>query len=121
LSSLDFSTLRRWPDIEAENLFAFDASDRLILDLAAPLLDGARVAVIGDNYGALTAGALSLGAHDVRVYQDDLVGELALAANAPGGSYSNHSLGAELLAGATLVLIQLPRGLDELDEQLEAP
>lgn len=120
MSSLDFSTLRRWPDLEADNLFAFDASDRLILDLAAPFLEGAQVAILGDNYGALTFGALELGAHDVRVYQDDLVGELALAANAPGRSYSNHPLGADLLDGANLVLMQLPRGLDELEEQLDA-
>ena len=30
----DFDRLRRWPDVEAPNLFAVDASDRLILDEA---------------------------------------------------------------------------------------
>ena len=30
-----FERLRRWPDVEATNLFAVDASDRLILDEAA--------------------------------------------------------------------------------------
>ena len=115
MTSLDLSTLRRWPDVEAENLFAYDASDRLILDLAQPFIDGARLAVIGDNYGALTLGS---GAHDVRVHQDDLVGERALAANAAGVEYSSHPLGESLLAGATLVLMQVPRSLDELDEQL---
>ena len=115
MTSVDLSTLRRWPDVEAENLFAYDASDHLILELAQPFLDAARVAVIGDNYGALTLGS---GARDVRVHQDDLVGERALAANAAGASYSNHPLGESLLSGATLVLMQLPRGLDELDEQL---
>jgi len=120
MSSLDFTTLRRWPDIEAENLFAYDASDRLILDLAAPHVVDARIAIIGDNYGALTVGALDLGGRDVRVYQDDLLGERALAANAPDADYSNHPLGAELLDGATLVLMQLPRSLGELEEQLDA-
>lgn len=120
MSSLDFSTLRRWPDIEAENLFAFDASDRLVLELAAPHVDGARIAIIGDNYGALTIGALELGARGIRVYQDELLGERALAANSPAGDYRNHPLGAELLEGATLVLMQLPRGLGELEEQLDA-
>ena len=96
-------------------MFAYDASDRLILDLARPFIDGARLAVIGDNYGALTLGS---GARDVRVHQDDLVGERALAANAAGVEYSSHPLGESLLAGATLVLMQVPRSLDELDEQL---
>ena len=111
------STLRRWPDVEADNLFAYDATDKLILDLAAPLLDGANVAIIGDNYGALTLGS---GVDGARVYQDELVGERALAANAAGARYTNHSLGRELLDGATLVLLQLPRSLAELEEQLEA-
>jgi 16S rRNA (guanine1207-N2)-methyltransferase len=120
LSSLDFGALRRWPDIEAENLFAYDATDRLVLELGAARVFGARVAIIGDNYGALTTGALGLGARDIRVYQNDLLGERALAANAPGGAFTNHTLGAELLEGATLVLMQLPRGLAELQEQLDA-
>lgn len=117
MSSVDLTTLRRWPDVEADNLFAYDATDRLILDLAAPLLDSANLAVIGDNYGALTIGA---GVPGTRVHQDELLGELALAANAEGLPYENHPLGQSLLAGATLVLMQLPRSLAELDEQLEA-
>jgi 16S rRNA (guanine1207-N2)-methyltransferase len=120
LSSLDFSTLRRWPDIEAENLYAYDASDRLLLDLAAAQIPDARVVIIGDNYGALTTGALELGARGVRVYQDELLGERALDANTPDGDYSHHPLGPALLNGATLVLMQLPRSLGELEEQLDA-
>jgi len=120
---LDLERLRRWPDIEADNLFAFDASDRLILELAAPLLTDAAtgtVAIIGDNYGALTLGAADLGATGIRVHQDDLVGELALAANSAGaGGYANHPLDASLLEGATVVLLQLPRGLDELEQVLD--
>ena len=123
LSTYDFSALRRWPDIEADNLFAYDASDRLILDLAAPLFPDASVAIIGDSYGALTTAAIAqYGVRGIRVHQDDLVGELALAANAEGlpREYSNHPLGKELLVGATLVLLQVPRGLDELEETFEA-
>ena len=120
MSSLDFSTLRRWPDVEAENLYAYDASDRLLLDLAAAQVPDARVVVIGDNYGALTTGALELGARGVRVYQDELLGERALDANTPDGDYTHHPLSAELLNGATLVLMQLPRSLGELEEQLDA-
>jgi 16S rRNA (guanine1207-N2)-methyltransferase len=117
VTNLDLTTLRRWPDVEAENLFAFDASDRLILELAEPHIAGANLVVIGDNYGALAIGA---GVPGARVYQDDLVSERALAANAKDADYSNHPLGASLLEGATLVLMQLPRGLDELEEQLDA-
>ncbi len=117
MASVTLESLRRWPDIEAENLFAYDASDRLILDLAEPFVEGATIAILNDNYGALTLG---LGVPGVRVHQDELVGELALAANGPQALYENHPLGASLLTGATLVLMQLPRSLDELEEQLEA-
>ncbi|MET0806693.1 MAG: SAM-dependent methyltransferase, partial [Lacisediminihabitans sp.] len=84
LSALD--TLRRYPDLEAPNLVAVDASDRLILDEAAADVAGSRpgtVVTIGDHYGALTLGALALGATAVRSYQDSLLGERALANNAP--------------------------------------
>jgi len=121
-SDFDFEALRRWPDVEAENLFAYDASDRLILETAADLLDAAEpgtVVVLGDNYGALT---LASGAVGVRVHQDALTGERALEANAAdlGADYSNHPLDESLLVGAKLVLWQLPRSLDELAEGAEA-
>ncbi len=35
------ANLRRYPDVEAPNLYAVDASDRLILDEAAPELEKA--------------------------------------------------------------------------------
>ncbi|MBH0130296.1 methyltransferase [Salinibacterium sp. NK8237] len=121
-----FATLRRWPDVEAPNLFAVDASDRLILDEAASQLADTQpgeLVVMGDNYGALTLGAATL--HDcrgIRVFQDSLVSELALAENAGdlAPHYSSHALGAELLEGARLVLMQLPRSLAELDEWAQA-
>ena len=63
-----FSRLGRFPDVEAANLQAWDATDRLLLDTAADLLaagilhPGSRLAVVGDRYGALTLGALALDA-----------------------------------------------------------
>ncbi|MFP5394509.1 MAG: hypothetical protein ACLGI6_24040, partial [Gammaproteobacteria bacterium] len=60
MPELDFAALRRYPDIEAENLFAHDAADRLLLDTAAEALAGCapgRLAVVGDDYGALALGA----------------------------------------------------------------
>ena len=121
-----FATLRRWPDVEAPNLFAVDASDRLILDEAesqlADLQPGELV-VMGDNYGALTLGAAALaGCRGIRVFQDSLVSELALASNAGDlvDRYESHTLNGSLLSGARVVLMQLPRSLAELDEWAQA-
>ncbi|MFC4605527.1 class I SAM-dependent methyltransferase [Rhodococcus kronopolitis] len=122
------SQLRRFPDVEAPNLFAVDGADRLILDEAAAALLAAEpgtVAVIGDRYGALTLGAVAgFGVLEPRVHQDPLTGEQALAANAARAglaqSYRACPLDADLLAGATVVLMQLPRGLAELEEIAEA-
>lgn len=122
--TFSFETLRRYPDVEAPNLFAYDASDRLILDEAADALasvDGTEVAIIGDRYGALTLGvAARYRATGIRTQQDRLTGELALASNARAAgldaSYRSLSLGAELLTGARIVLLQLPRSLAELAE-----
>ncbi|WP_426516649.1 class I SAM-dependent methyltransferase [Diaminobutyricibacter sp. McL0618] len=119
-----FERLRRRPDVEAPNLFAVDAADRLLLDTAAVDLGrapaGAAV-VIGDTYGALTLGAAALhGVRGIRVHQDPLTGERALAANAePSGlsdSFRSFALVPELVAGATVVLLRLPRSLDALAE-----
>ncbi|WP_432457209.1 class I SAM-dependent methyltransferase [Cellulomonas iranensis] len=115
--------LRRHPDVEAENLHAVDATDRLLLDETAPLLVGApagSVVVIGDRYGALTLGAVARhGISGVRVHQDRLTGERALHANAERlglGGFTSHGLTPDLVAGARVVLLQLPRALDALDE-----
>ncbi|AMB60557.1 class I SAM-dependent methyltransferase [Microterricola viridarii] len=131
---MDLAALRRWPDVEADNLFAVDASDRLILAEAESALQGTpagEVVVIGDRYGALTLAALeavglpAAGAEGIRVHQDALSGELALAANAAAlgvdAGFRSVALGVEqhpgeLLAGARVVLLQLPRSLDALDE-----
>jgi len=125
--------LRRRPDIEARDLVAADASDRLILASAglddAPPTD---VVVIGDRYGALALSLASAG-HSVRAHQDALTGERAARLNAveiglgddaqrtasdavsvPGVRW--HGLGAPLVSGARLVLLQLPRSLDALGE-----
>lgn len=115
--------LRRHPDVEALNLHAVDASDRLILDEASSALDaenGAHVVVIGDHHGALTLGAIARhGLAGVRTHQDRLLGERALRANAARlgvGGFTQLELTPELVDGARLVLLQLPRSLDALDE-----
>ena len=122
-----FSSLRRAPDVEAPNLFAFDASDRLILAEASEALDAAgdgEVVVIGDRYGALTLAAAHVGAEGIRVHQDPITGEIALAHNAARAGYSDRyrslELSPALLTGARVVLLQLPRSLAELTEICDA-
>lgn len=134
-----FSQLRRFPDVEAANLQAWDATDRLILAAAAGYLTPeSRLAVVGDRYGALTLGALSLdalnldagagagaaGTAPVRVHQDLITGERALGNNASRAGietgFEQLPLGAALLDGATVVLLQLPRSLAELEEIADA-
>ncbi|GAA4764022.1 class I SAM-dependent methyltransferase [Microbacterium gilvum] len=115
--------LRRRPDVEAPDLVAADASDRLILAEAGE--PGSDVVIIGDRYGALALPLLD--AHPatrVRLHQDALTGERALSENAreTGVDLSRlqrHGLDSGLLVGARLVLLQLPRALDALDEIAE--
>jgi 16S rRNA (guanine1207-N2)-methyltransferase len=122
-----FAALRREPDVEAPNLVAVDATDRLLLDEAAPLLGAAgpgEVAVVEDSYGALTLGAVALhGADGVRVTQDPLVAERALAANAERvgltGAYRSLPLDRALADGARVVLVKAPKALDGLREIAE--
>ncbi len=111
--------LRRVPDIEAPNLFAVDAADRLLLDTAGDLLSEPGLVVLGDHYGALTLGAADKGAEGVRVHTDRLTSERALQANADRvglTGFTLHSLDMSLLANASTVLLALPRSLAALDE-----
>ncbi|MFE7800529.1 class I SAM-dependent methyltransferase [Nocardia sp. NPDC057440] len=120
--------LRRYPDVEAQNLYAVDAADRLILDVADDALAAAgsgRIAIIGDSYGALTLGAIAgHDLRDVRVHQDLLTGELALANNARAlglaDRYSAQPLNDSLLADVQVVLLRLPRVLAGLAEVADA-
>jgi 16S rRNA (guanine1207-N2)-methyltransferase len=131
-SSALFDQLRRAPDIEAPDLVAVDATDRLLLDEAAalfPSCGAGEVLVVDDSYGALTLGAVAMhGATDVEVWQDLLVGERALRANAERtgltGTFrtfpfpSNEDDGARV--PPRLVLVQAPKGLEALREIAEA-
>ena len=112
--------LSRRPDVATAELRAWDAADRYLLDTASPVLQAspAEVVVIGDTHGALTLGALALGAQQVRVHTDSLVAERALQANAAelGESrFSLHALDEVVTAQTRLVLLRLPRALDQLD------
>ena len=119
-----FAELRREPDVDAPDLVAVDATDRLLLDEAATDLPAHRdgVVVVDDAYGALTLGAVALhGADGVRVHQDLLIGELALAGNADRTGHGGHhrsipELGPELTRGARVVLAKAPKSLEALRE-----
>ncbi|WGD37256.1 methyltransferase [Lysinibacter sp. HNR] len=121
--------LRRYPDIEADNLNAWDATDRYLLDetrVTRAALGPHEIVVVGDRYGALSLEAVHDGARGVRVHQDGLSGERALLLNAPRVGVDptqvtqlplgDKQAGKKLFDGAKLVLLQLPRSLDALDE-----
>lgn len=115
--------LRRFPDTDAPDLTASDAADRLLLDESAAERNAAgpgRIVVIGDEYGALTLGAADAGATGIRVHQDSLAGERAIAANAESAGLGGHlramPLDADLVADARVVLLRLPRALDALED-----
>jgi len=117
-----FEALRRAPDVEGEGLVAADAADRLILDTSAEArtaVGDGELVVIGDAYGALALGAAWDGCRGIRVHQDALTGEQALARNAAsldlaGRVASSPTLDADLVRGARVVLLRLPRSLDAL-------
>jgi len=122
---IDLALLRRHPDLEAPGLLAADAADRLTLDEAGEALATAapgEVVIVDDAYGALALGAVAAGARRVRVHQDPITGERALAENAVRVGIPAEArprslpLGPELVAGARVVLMRLPRSLDRLDE-----
>ena len=119
-----FDRLRRFPDVEAPNLQAWDATDELLVQRAlARDLPGGEVVVIGDEYGAITLALTDAGRTGVRVHQDLVTGRRALARNAEEfglGGFASHELDASLLAGARLVLLQLPKALAELEEIADA-
>lgn len=151
-----YSRLRRWPDVEADNLQAYDATDVLLVERALALgVPGEEIAVIGDEYGAITLALTDAGLRGIRVHQDLATGRRALARNAAelgfGGSVSGnpdedavlrgvegghaaagpdrlgfptpfvaHELDRDLLSGARLVLLQLPKSLAELEEIADA-
>ncbi len=152
----DFSRLRRFPDVEAPNLQGWDATDELLVrEALATGIRGDEIAVIGDEYGAITLALTDAGRHGIRVHQDLVTGRRALAHNAaalgPAGenpdeaasdrrvgsrhaaggpddpgfaparpAFTSHELEPALLAGARLVLLQLPKSLAELEEIADA-
>ena len=135
---IDLQSLERHPDIDAPDLQAYDATDVLLVERSAELtggfrgLTGSDIVVVGDRHGALALSLTlpnTLGGHGitgVRVYQDALLGELALLRNnermrqaspyTGEPSFVHYRLGPSLFEGSKLILMQLPKSLDELTE-----
>lgn len=106
------------PDVDEPATPIPDAVDRLLLDTSADLRagrSGDELVVIGDPASAL-ARSVAAGTADgaVRVHQDSIVHERALA-DASGGIRSL-PFAAELVAGARVVLVRLPRSLDAIGD-----
>ena len=131
MSSFPFDSLRRWPDLESPELVAVDAADRLLLSElqsaaeADSSLVNTALTIIGDTHGALTLGALAeVGFSQVRVHQDARSGELALLNNAKElagalpaeAQFTQLPLSEELVSGSRIVVLRLPRGLEQLDQ-----
>lgn len=131
MSTFPYDELRRWPDLESPELVAVDAADRLLLSELRgvierePTLLESPLTVVGDTHGALTLGALAeLGFSQVNVHQDARSGELALDNNArelagfllEESSFQHLPLSPELVQGARVVIMRLPRGLEQLDQ-----
>ena len=119
-----YARLRRRPDVEAENLQAHDATDLLLVERALGAgVPGEEIAVIGDEYGAITLALTDAGLTGIRVHQDLATGRRALALNAAElglAGFVSCELEPVLLDGARLVLMQLPKSLAELEEIADA-
>lgn len=88
-----------------------DPVDRLLLDELGELPSG-RVALIGDEHGALADAVAQLAGGRVVAHHDSVVSERALART---GVEVSPEL-ATALTGAELVVLRLPKSLDALDE-----
>lgn len=130
MTGFPYARLRRLPDVEAPELRAWDATDELLvararneIARAATGIRGGEVVVIGDAYGALTLPLVADGLAGIRVYQDLVTGRRALVRNAAElgiDGFVPHELGADLLRGARMILLQLPKALAELTEIADA-
>lgn len=138
-TSFDFERLRRWPEPESTSLQAFDATDTLILDLAATLVlsndalfggkvDPQKIVVLNENFGAVSL-PLARFARDsgkkwnVIAWSDSISRERAVSNNANNLEVSSpvaisDSL-EEVLGDAVVILIQAPRSHSELHQMIE--
>jgi 16S rRNA (guanine1207-N2)-methyltransferase len=124
-----YTQLSRWPDVEAPELVAVDAADRLLVDSALEMVDAhqtvPRLVVFGETYGAVALGLASALAplSPVLVVTDSQVHRNAIFANAARAGLASSVVFAELELLAetvgtepTLALAVAPRAHAVLDE-----
>ncbi|MGW8482494.1 class I SAM-dependent methyltransferase [Microbacterium sp. NPDC055903] len=99
-----YARLRRFPDVEAPNLQAWDATDeQLVARALASGVPGPEISVIGDEYGAISLALASAGLSGVRVHQDLATGRRALVRNARQCGVSVSGSACETPGGAPRV------------------
>lgn len=94
-----------------------DPVDRLLLDEVGEVPAG-RVAVLGDETGALVTALVERAGERVVVHSDSLVAERRVAQALSGAAAGGEVVPdlAEALTTAALVVLRLPKSLDALDE-----
>jgi 16S rRNA (guanine1207-N2)-methyltransferase len=128
--SFPYERLRRWPDLESPELVAYDSADKLLIEhaqLELPQMSPAitQVTILGDTHGALALSSISeLSVKQVLLHQDNLSGEAATLSNArelsdvlsADASLTHLDLSPELFSSSRLVLMRLPKSLEQLDQ-----
>ena len=94
-----------------------DPVDRLLLDELGEVPAG-RVAVLGDDTGALATALVEHAGDRVVAHCDSLVAERRVARALAGAAVGGEAVPtlAEALTDAALVVLRLPKSLDALDE-----
>ena len=94
-----------------------DPVDRLLLDELGEVPAG-RVAVLGDDTGALATALVEHAGQRVVAHCDSLVAERRVARALAGAAVGGEAVPtlAEALTDAALVVLRLPKSLDALDE-----
>jgi len=115
--------LNRLPKRPKELLRAWDAADEYLLDTLAEqseLLDGARILIVNDSFGAL---AVALNAYRPYAISDSYLSQQATRLNLAANNLSEQSVGLlsslEMPEGVfDLVLIKAPKTLALLEDEL---
>lgn len=115
--------LNRLPKRPRELLRAWDAADEYVLDMLAEqpeLLDGARILIVNDSFGAL---AVALSAYRPYALSDSYLSQQATRLNLAANNLPEQSVGLlnslEMPEGRfDLVLIKVPKTLALLEDEL---
>ena len=115
-------TLKRFPVLKNELLQAWDAADELLLShLSTLALQGKKIAILDDHFGALTCGLMEVPGVDLTVYTDSFVAARGIQLN-----LEEQNLNAitplkaltDLKGPFDLALICLPKNLSYFEDLL---